>query len=177
MSGGADFTELRLISSRSTSIKVEDGEVRDVSTQIDEEAAVRALVGGSWGFSSTDNLEAIDRCKRDAAELAYRINRIQPRPPIELAPYPDHKIVVHGPREDIGCVSLPGKIELLKDICQHSMITGVANVRVNYAESKVEVEYSNSEGLNRGYKLQCSGLSVRVVAREQRDTAGFQKLL
>jgi len=169
MSDGADFMELRLISSRSTNIKIEDREVRNVSTRIDSEAAVRALVGGSWGFSSTDRLDSIDSCKEAATELARSINAVQPRSRLELAPYPEHRMVVHSPKEDIEDVGINEKIELLTEICSCSMLPGVVNVRVNYAESKVGVEYSNSEGVNHTYELQRSGFSVRVVARESGD--------
>jgi len=166
MSEGADFVELRLIHARSTRIKVEDGAVRDVSSRIDSEAAVRALVGGSWGFSSTDRLDRIDRCELAAIELARRIDAVRPRKSIELADYPKHQMVLHAPGEDIESVGLKEKNGLLKDICHHAMQPGVSNVRINYTESKVEMEYSNSEGVSHEYGLQRSGLAIRAVARE-----------
>ncbi|MAF65607.1 MAG: Zn-dependent protease [Planctomycetes bacterium] len=87
---GDGFVELRSHRKRTRGVAVEKGRVDSARTSEHTGVGVRVLVGGAWGFASTDRLEA--RAVREAIDDARRVARASrparaqaDLPPVELA--------------------------------------------------------------------------------------------
>ncbi|MCK4458093.1 MAG: hypothetical protein KAW39_10190, partial [Thermoplasmata archaeon] len=67
-----DYAEMRFHERKSTYIRIAAGELEDASHLKNAGVGVRALVNGSWGFSSTNVLErsAIESSLHDAEKAA-----------------------------------------------------------------------------------------------------------
>jgi len=81
-----DFYDTRIIKSVSTSIVLDNGEIREISNNFSSGGAVRVLNGGSWGFVSLDGVcEDLNAAISSAGRLAESARNRSPRSPIQLA--------------------------------------------------------------------------------------------
>lgn len=84
---GASYLDLRFESYTSESISAEDGKPKEVSYSVEHGIGVRALAGGSWGFSAArledSNEEIIKRVVEEAVSLA---KAVKSSTKIDLAP-------------------------------------------------------------------------------------------
>ncbi|MEA1997814.1 MAG: DNA gyrase modulator, partial [Euryarchaeota archaeon] len=51
-----DFYDIRILSGYSTSIVLDNGKIEEITNNFTSSAGIRALLGGSWGFVTTDDL-------------------------------------------------------------------------------------------------------------------------
>ncbi|MCK4456079.1 MAG: hypothetical protein KAU99_07005, partial [Thermoplasmata archaeon] len=87
-----DYAEMRFHERKSTYIRIAAGELEDASYLKNAGVGVRALVNGSWGFSSTNVLKssAIEGSLRDAEKAAKvasqnRTEKVKGLTDVELA--------------------------------------------------------------------------------------------
>ena len=89
---GADYADVRITRNWSQGVGVREEKLVEASRSESYGIGVRALVGGSWGFSATRNMnrEEIAQIAREAAEIAKANNSVVPGK-VELAavkPFP-----------------------------------------------------------------------------------------
>lgn len=165
--GLVDFYDVRIIESQNTTIVLDTGEIEECSTKFSKGAAIRALAGGSWGFTTTDDLSKIKEALEAAKKIALHINKQKPRPTISLAPahtigkIPQMKIKKHP-----NSIAIEEKLSLLKDIERAAMLEQVVSTLVAYSESYSRVRYESSEGVEGEYELMRTGFSVTAIAKE-----------
>lgn len=164
-----DFFDTRILKSVSTSIQIDNGEIREISNNFSSGAAVRVLDHGSWGFVSLDGVfDDLEAAKSSAGRLAQAARNKSPRSPIELAPInnPDLKDlpkVKENPRD----IPIEDKVKLLLEIENHAKIDGIKSTNAIYSESLINVKYSSSEGLDCEYTLNRVGFAISAVAQSE----------
>jgi TldD protein len=163
-----DFYDTRLITSVSTAVILDNGEIREISNNFSSGAAVRVLSGGSWGFVSQDNPEDLDTALRSARRLAEAAEYKSPRSPIRLAPVEKPSLQnLPEVRENPGDISIEDKVKLLMEIEKNARIEGIKSTNAIYSESLVTVRYSSSEGLDCEYTINRIGFSVSAIAHSE----------
>ena len=85
---GANYVDIRMERHQAESVMAEDGKPKDASFSVEEGVGVRALAGGSWGFSATTLKEGAERenifkVVDDAVKLARMVKASSKK--IELA--------------------------------------------------------------------------------------------
>ncbi|MFH0904780.1 MAG: TldD/PmbA family protein [Methanobacteriota archaeon] len=161
-----DFYDTRTIRSYSTSILLDNGEIREISNNFSSGAAVRALDGGSWGFVSLDDKDALDDPLISARKLAGAARRRFPREKITLAPVEKpHLKDLPEVRESPDDISIEDKVKLLIEIEKSARIDGISSTNAVYSESRVTVGYSSSEGLDCEYTLNRIGFAISAIAQ------------
>ncbi len=160
-----DFFDTRIIRSSSTSILLDNGEIREISNNFSSGAAVRALDGGSWGFVSLDDTNAIEDALATARKLAGAAKNRFPRENVILAPVDKPRLhdlpVVRESPEDIP---IEDKVKLLSEIEKSARVDGISSTNAVYSESHSIVRYSNSEGLDCEYALNRIGFAISAIA-------------
>jgi TldD protein len=180
-----DFYDARVVEGTTTSIFLDNGKVEDISVDFSRGAGVRALCGGSWGFTSVDGNFDLDKTIDSAAKLAKTMDNKTPKEKINLKSSPEPEVKnTPNVKKDPRNIPIEEKVQLLKDIGESANIEGVSNTTAIYTESIVKFEYTNSEGLDCEHELTRTGFAVSAVAsgngeyqvgRESRfDVSGFE---
>ncbi|CAG0975566.1 MAG: TldD/PmbA family protein [Candidatus Methanoperedens sp.] len=164
-----DFYDTRIIKSVSTSIVLDNGEIREISNNFSSGGAVRVLNGGSWGFVSLDGVCGnLDAVISSAGRLAESARNRSPRPPIDLAP-------ITGPglkdlpeiKEKPQDIPIEDKVKLLLEIEKSAKKTGIQSTNAVYSEALINVKYSSSEGLDCEYTLTRIGFAISSIAQSE----------
>ncbi|MBU4077227.1 MAG: TldD/PmbA family protein [Euryarchaeota archaeon] len=161
-----DFYDIRTIRSSSTSILLDNGDIREISNNFSSGAAVRALDGGSWGFVSVDDSDSLDQALISARTLAKAAKNRFSRENIALAPVDKpslHDLPVM--KESPDDVPIEDKVKLLAEIEKSARVDGISSTNAVYSESHVTVGYSSSEGLDCEYTLNRIGFAVSAIAQ------------
>jgi TldD protein len=161
------FYDCRVIEGSSTSIILDNGKIEEISRNFTRGAGVRALCGGSWGYTSVEGDIDLKKGVDAASKLAFSMNASTPKEDVELA-------VINPPevkdlpeiRIDPRDVSIEEKVDLLKSIENSAKVKGVNSTKVMYLESEFKVEYRSSDGIESGYELMNVGFVVSAVASE-----------
>ncbi len=164
-----DFYDTRIIKSVSTSIVLDNGEIREITNNFSSGGAVRVLDAGSWGFVSLDGVQ--DNLKAaisSAGKLAESARNRSPRNPIRLAPIKEPSLsdlpVIKEKPQDIP---IEDKVKLLLEIEKNAKMDGIQSTNAIYSESVVNVEYSSSEGLDCEYSLTRVGFAISAIAQSE----------
>jgi len=75
-----EFYDVRELDGYTTSIVYDNGEVDEISEHFMTGGAVRALSGGSFGFTSIDDVKKMDAAIKDAVAIARRLPSRTPLP-------------------------------------------------------------------------------------------------
>lgn len=164
---GIKFYDCRVIEGSSTSVVLENGKIEEISRNFTRGAGIRALCGGSWGYTAVEGDIDLKKGVEAASKLAFSMDSNTPKEGVELAAVnspvitglPEFKI---DPRD----VPIEEKVELLKSIEANARVEGVHSTKVMYLESEFKIEYKNSEGLEAAYELLNTGFAVSAVAAE-----------
>ena len=164
-----DFYDTRIIKSVSTSIILDNGEIREISNNFSSGGAVRVLDAGSWGFVSLDGIhENLDAAISSAGKLAESARNRSPRNPIHLAPIKEPSLrdlpVIKEKPQDIP---IEDKVKLLLEIEKNAKMDGIQSTNAMYSESLVNVKYSSSEGLDCEYSLTRVGFAISAIAQSE----------
>ncbi len=161
-----DFFDTRIIQSSSTTVLLDNGEIREISNNFSSGAAVRALDGGSWGFVSLDDTDALEDALASARKLAGAAKKRFPRENVMLAPVEKprlHDLPVV--RESPDDVPVEDKVKLLAEIEKSARIDGISSTNAVYSESQATVTYSSSEGLDCEYTINRIGFAISAIAQ------------
>lgn len=113
--GGCEYGDVRLLDTRTQSVRAEDGRISRVSDRFDSGYGIRALYKGAWGFAANADFsqEEIERTADRAVEVA-RASHALAKEPVRLADEPTHVDTVKTPfTVDPFSVSLDEKCDLL----------------------------------------------------------------
>ncbi len=161
------FYDCRVIEGSSTSIVLDNGKIEEISRNFTKGAGIRALCGGSWGYTAVEGDINLKRGVEAASKLAFSMNASTPKEDVELAAVASPEVrdlpeVRINPRD----IAIEEKVSLLKSIEEHAKLEGVHSTKVMYLESEFKVDYRNSEGLECEYELLNVGFAVSAVASE-----------
>ncbi len=161
-----DFYDMRILRSSSTTILLDNGEIREISNNFSSGAAVRALDGGSWGFVSLDDSDDLENALTSAKKLAGAARKRFPREIVILAPVEKpHMHDLPMVREHPEDIPIENKVKLLTEIEKSARVDGISSTNAVYSESHVTVMYSNSEGLDCEYTLNRIGFAINAIAQ------------
>jgi TldD protein len=168
-----EFYDVRELHGYTTTIVYDNGEIDEISTHYISGAAVRALAGGSYGFTMVDDPARAGDAVEDALSLARRLNKLNPRPRIELKAIPDVKRDAYRVKKDPQGIPLSDKQDLLKSI-EAALREGdkkglIKSTRINYVETGAHLINYGSEGRRVEYDLVRTGFSCSTVAGEGSD--------
>ncbi|HTX43168.1 MAG TPA: TldD/PmbA family protein [Methanocella sp.] len=161
-----EFYDVRELDGYTTSITYDNGEVDEISEHFFTGGAVRALAGGSFGFTSVDDVKRIDGAIKDAIAIARRLDRLNPRPHIELAPIPKIKKTAHKAKKNPADVPLGDKQGLVRAIEEALKGDLVKSTKVTYSESYSHNLFRSSEGDEAEFEAYRTGFSCVAVAKD-----------
>ena len=161
------FYDCRVIEGSSTSIILDNGKIEEISRNFTRGAGVRALCGGSWGYTAVEGEIDLKHGVEAASKLAFSMNANTPKEDVELAAVNPPKIDnLPEIRIDPRNVAIEEKVDLLKSIEASAKVEGVSSTRVMYMESEFKIGYRSSDGLDCAYELLNVGFAVSAVASE-----------
>lgn len=161
------FYDCRVIEGSSTSVVLDNGKIEEISRNFSKGAGIRALCGGSWGYTAVEGDINLKLGVDAASKLAFSMNASTPKEKVELAAISSPEVkdlpeIKIDPRD----IAIEEKVDLMKSIEEHAKLEGVHSTKVMYLESEFKVEYRNSEGLECEYELLNVGFAVSAVASE-----------
>lgn len=161
------FYDCRVIEGSSTSIILDNGKIEEISRNFSRGAGVRALCGGSWGYTAVEGEIDLKHGVEAASKLAFSMNANTPKEDVELAAVNPPKIDnLPEIRIDPRNVAIEEKVDLLKSIEASAKVEGVSSTRVMYLESEFKIGYRSSDGLDCAYEFLNVGFAVSAVASE-----------
>lgn len=161
-----EFYDVRQIDGYTTAITYDNGEVDEISEHFTTGAAARALVGGSFGFTSVDDVTKVDAAVKDALAIARRLDRVNPQPRIELAPIPEINKNAYRVKKKPSDVSLEDKQALMKAIEEALGAGLVTSTKVSYSEAYARHLFRSSEGDEAEFDVYRTGFSCTAVAKD-----------
>ncbi len=161
-----EFYDVRQIDGYTISIAYDNGEVDEISEHFSTGAAARALAGGSFGFTTVDDVTKIEAAVKDAIAIARRLDRVNPQPRIGLSPIPKIKKNAYKAKKDPADIPLGDKQALLEAIGEALGGGLIKSTRVAYSESYSHVLFRSSEGDEAEYDVHRTGFSCTAVAKE-----------
>jgi TldD protein len=161
------FYDCRIVEGSSTSIILDNGKIEEISKNFTRGAGVRALCGGSWGYTTVEGEIDLKQGVEAASKLAFSMNSNTPKEAIELAVVSPPEIE-NLPEIKIDPRNIPieEKVDLLKDIETNVRVKGVNSTKVMYLESEFKIQYRSSDGLDCEYELLNVGFAASAVASE-----------
>jgi TldD protein len=175
-SAGAVYADVRIVRALSESLATRERQITNVSKSESYGIGVRALVGGSWGFAATRNLEraSVLQAGREAAAIAAANDRVAPNP-LRLSPVPKvpdgRWITPH--RVDPFTVSLESKAELLFRINDEALkVKGVRFVTSSVTSLKESRLLATTEGsvIQQTFIRVSPNVTVTAVAADNSDS-------
>ena len=161
----ADYIEAHFEESQATSIVYRGRRLEEISRARNVGGSIRALVRGSWGFVSFNQLDGL----RGKVALAVEDARLASREPFQLfQTEPVVDTVVPKLQKDATTIPLSTKKELL-DGYNDIMLSSpkIQSTRINYHDAKRRIAFANSEG---SYIEQIkTDLSARLTAIARED--------
>ena len=141
---GADYIEIHVEESQATSIVYRGERLEEISRARNAGGNIRALVRGSWGFVSFNQLDGL----REKVALAVEEAKLAGREPFELFPTkPAVDTVKPQLKKDATTIPLAVKKELL-DGYNDIMLSSprIQSTRIDYRDLKRKTTFANSEG-------------------------------
>ncbi|HUR62310.1 MAG TPA: TldD/PmbA family protein [Candidatus Thermoplasmatota archaeon] len=146
---GASYAEVRLERREENRIQIEDGELRGLVAGTETGFCVRVLVGGAWGFASSNDLSAASwrsAIARSVALAKATVPHIKAK--VQLADVPTLKAKVEWqPRIDPRGIGVEEKLDLLRGMeSQVRTLPEISNVSTSYADATTTKHFVNSDG-------------------------------
>lgn len=156
-----EFYDIRVLKGSRTRIVLDNGKLEEIAEAPFQGTAVRALAGGAWGFVTTDSIDGLDEEISLAQRMARKIGRSED---LKLALAPAGRSISLPVKKDPQGLSLEEKVALLREIEDAAKVKGVSSTQAVYAEVKVGVRYTNSEGLDLESRMTRMGFTISAVA-------------
>ncbi|HEX2066548.1 MAG TPA: DNA gyrase modulator, partial [Candidatus Thermoplasmatota archaeon] len=135
---GAQYAEVRRESRQESRIQIEDGELRGLVSGREDGFCIRVLVGGAWGFASSNDLAPPSWHDAIARSVALaRATSQHAKAPVRLADAP--ALTGHvdwKPKVDPRGVAVEEKVDLLRRMeAQVRTLPEVTNVSTGYSDT------------------------------------------
>lgn len=147
---GAEYVEIRVQNVQNTLISIRDVNVEAITRALEGGAAIRVLVNGAWGFSTTSELS--ENALLNAATSAFKMAKaasLNIREPIKLAPIKtvEDKVGVSF-KIDPRNVDVDEKVRNLLDISKNcfSFDNRIKSVTIKYADIVTDQILATNEG-------------------------------
>jgi len=167
MMHGADFCDVRLITHRSTNIRVENGIAKELVEALDSGISIRVLINGSWGFAAANSMEKRDmhRALMDAVSAA-KANRGGGACVAETEAY--QKTVKSPYKINPRDISIDEKVERILELEgeARSYSGKIKTTMLSYSDSEFREVICNSFGSFIDQTLTRIRVGMRVVAKE-----------
>jgi len=175
MAAGADYADVRISRHWSQGVGVREEKLIEASRSESYGIGVRALVGGSWGFSATRKMdrENVAAVAKEAAETAAANNKIVPGT-VELAPVKSYPHAHWATPFEIDPESIPieEKAELLFAASRAALrVPGVKFVsgRIGSAKERRLTATSDGSLIDQRYVRISPNLDITAIAADGRD--------
>jgi len=174
----ADYLDVRVQEGMSRNIQVERGSVKSISSSGGVIIGVRALISGSWGLSSTNNVNLMEDVFKDAISSAKALSG-RKKGDVGLS---DEKVYRDRRRVDFKLgfdeASVEEKKKILVDI--DNAIRGydsrIVDSRVMYIEASGVKAFISSEGASIVQEYPLSFIYAVAVAREGANVQRYFKV-
>jgi TldD protein len=147
---GASYAEIRAQENNNTFLTLRDGQIEAVALSVEKGAAIRVLVEGAWGFSTTSSLKRRDL--ESASKSAFKMAKAASQSvsePVKLAPV---KVVEDKAgvkfKVDPRTIDISVKIKNLltiNDSC-FNFDKRIKSVTINYADLTTQQSLATTEG-------------------------------
>jgi TldD protein len=174
LSSGGDFAELYVEERRSTSLRLDDRRVEELTSGHDRGAGVRVVAGSTSAYAHTNRLDpdALLVAARTAAAGGQGEGRVEPRDMSPASPP-----VVHAAERPASDVPRERKVEWVReaDDAARALSQEVRQVVAAYGDASQGLLIANSEGLWAEEERHRLRLTVSVVAaRDGVMQTGFE---
>ena len=161
-----DFYDIRTVETFDRKIVIDDHKIKEITNNFSKGSGIRTLVGGSWGFITTNDLKKSKDLKA-ATSLAKNLQDKSPRDPLKLKEIDPNKAqMALKIKKDPRDIPVEEKVELIKAIEENTKADKVVSTSATYFESLQKVSYENSQGSDCSYEVWRVGFVVRAVAKE-----------
>ena len=146
---GAEYADARIVVSKSETINVQNQNLSRFDRSEHAGVGVRALIGSSWGFASTPDLDAGSiRAAGEAAAAIAVASGLVPGPQMEFVDVPVSDTTWETPfDEDPFAVSLSEKVDLLIDVTATAQsVSGIAIATGNLTFWGTDTWFASSQG-------------------------------
>jgi TldD protein len=173
LDAGATYADARMLSSRTESISVQNGRVEELERAESAGVGVRALIGSSWGFYATADLD--DAALRTAGESAAAIARASARVPgddIELGDVGAAEDSYVTPHDEAPLeVPTTEKVDMLVGVTETMQgVDGVALARAAFQAWDTEKWFVSSQGHRIHQHIVESGGGIDATALGESET-------
>lgn len=162
----ADFIDVRVQRYYSELVVLDNGVVRELSSNHIDGVGVRVIVNGSVGYSSTNSLEKDDVV--EAAVRAYKIAKAISGKSISVQLYERPTVKARAVSSyviDPENVDPSEKVELLKDMHREiSTVPGVVSSVLRFGYERDRRYYVSSSGDSVEYEVRMVGVSAALVS-------------
>ncbi len=142
---GADFSDIRIISSESEKISVKDNDVDSVQKDTNYQYGIRVFYRGGWGFSY-GNKECEIKNSFDAALKLAKVNYKLLKEKLKFNKIKTYKDKVKAKGESFTQTNIEERINLLLNLCKNIEHKNLVNKQVFTLFSKNETKYFNNFG-------------------------------
>ncbi|MEA3137183.1 MAG: TldD protein [Thermoplasmata archaeon] len=172
---GASYADVRVETVEENRLSIMDGELRGLVSGQETGFALRVLVGGAWGFASSNDLEAASW--RNALERAVALAKAASAhvvEPVRLADAPTlRKRVDWKAKKDPRGVPVEEKVDLLRRMDKAVRFSPeVRNVTTAYTDATVSKHLLTSEGTDLHWSLVRSVAQAHFTAKRDGHLAG-----
>ncbi|MEZ0346730.1 MAG: TldD/PmbA family protein [Infirmifilum sp.] len=172
---GVNFADVRFENTTREFIQYVNGRISSLSTSISRGVAIRVLVDGSIGFSSTTSLdkEGLRSALQEAVKSARALGKGEKKLSEIQSPQKDY--VISGTRLHPSSVPLDEKIDLVKRAYNVAKEKGASTATSRYGAYYGIIEVYSLDGVKVSSERLVTGVSASVVFKENGKTGdGFE---
>jgi TldD protein len=176
----ANFTEIRIVESFTTTIQIQDGKALKLASSSAIGAGIRVLKDGSWGFVSCENLtnkDSLYTAIKNAFSLAVSSDK-KWRERRDIAKIkPSQDIVSFSVKIDPRSIPFKQKMEKLNELERKAKeySSDIVNTVLNYGDSYVKEIISNSKGTYIKQEKIKTRVSLTVTAYKKGERQSSRK--
>jgi len=172
---GASYADVRVETVEENRLSILDGELRGLVSGSETGFGLRVLVGGAWGFASSNDLAP--RSWRDAVARAIGLAKAASAhvaEPVRLADAPTVRAKVDWKaKRDPRKVAVEDKVDLLTRMDQAVRTQPeIRNVTTGYTDATVAKRFVSSDGADLSWSIVRSVAQAHFTARKAGQLAG-----
>lgn len=173
LAAGATYADARTVVGRSESLEARDGDLERLDRDERAGVGIRALIGSSWGFFATNDLDRHRAAEAgaEAAEIA-RASAVAAGDDLHLADVPVHEDRYETPCEqDPSEVPISEKADLLVGVTREMLeVDGVSIARAQMDLWDTRTWFVSSQGHRIDQRIVQSGGGMDATAVGERET-------
>lgn len=163
------YSDIRIENVYETKITLTNGKLDEIREKSYSGAFIRIFDGKKWYYSSTSDIEGLQKEIDSLSKLAEKNELIGKNPVVlkfetNTGDYCEFK----DPERNISCIPLDEKKELL--IKYTSIIKDreyISNLKSHYVDSRKTKEFYSSKGANLSYDYQISGIRIHFDLKDK----------